>query len=351
MKKIILRLLLSLLLLAGAYGAYRLWLLHGTAPHTVSCIYSSGSAVWINADSLLAGLDQEGLHAEAVESEDPFAAALEALQDGSTILIVSLDTAPANFSILDAAAARGATLFFVGEYPGDAFLAAYDKAYYVGSRAEYAGELAGDAAAQAFRSGAAADINQDQLLAYLSTDADTAVKQTWFSSLLQESEHYGVYTADAVSPYVQDSITADDAESVDAAESSASSISQAADPWSNLAYAPEMIVALGAEDFAQSRQYASNAGWLSRELPPYWIGFAMGARQAAQMRQDGCNAVVYYDADSVTDTILKMVMNISRQDYVAESTGYSPDPQHAVWVPYQLLADASSEGSAASGTS
>lgn len=349
MKKLLLRLLLSVLLAGAALWVWRAWVQSGTAPHTVLYLYGS-SSVSLQQDPLLAALRENGLDAAAVQTSDVLAAAEEASRGGTSVLILELEQAPSDMGLLKTAAAHDTQLFFVGAYPGSSYLDSYDAAYFIGSRDAFAGELAGDAVAMAYREGTLADADGNLLLDYLSAADESPAQAARQESLLTECEHYGVYTESALSA-LQEQTQAEDAQSVTADSPAATAVPaelSLSTRWADLAYDPDVLLCYSQEQFAEAKAAAQAAGWLDRASPIYFAATAASREQAVQMQADGCNIVVYYDVQAVTDTVTQMVLNFSRQDYIAQGAAYSPDEHRALWLPYRLLESGAANAGASS---
>jgi hypothetical protein len=370
MKRALKILIPTILLLAAAVWAVQRWIDTGTAAARAVCIYSAESAQALDVEAVSAALEAGGLSASVIETDDVAEQAQASLRDGASVLIVSLDAVPENKSLLDAAQTHDADLFFTGIYPGDDYLDAYDKAYYVGSRPEYAGELIGRAAAMAWRAGTLPDANGDLLAEYLAAGSG-APAETMLESALAECEHYGVYTQPCRIAYAADAQAADsssaaaDAQAVsgaaDAAAASAATDASAQSvlaqtpetDWDGLDFEPEVILCFGGSACTDARSAADARGWTSRADPPVFFAVTESFTQAQQAADSGCSTVIYYDSAAVSTAVSQMVLNLCRQNYIAQDTGLSPDAHRALWVPYQTYTAAAADAadSAAQGDS
>ncbi|MCI2047608.1 MAG: hypothetical protein LKJ90_07825 [Faecalibacterium sp.] len=367
MKRILKAALVALLLAGLTVFAVHTWVHAGANAESAVCVYAPSAAPALDYESVVQTLDEAGIAATLDPNEDDvLAAAKRHLDAGATVLVIGLDQAPEDDSLLQAANAKNANLFFVGAYPGDDYLNSYDKAYYIGSHAEYGGELAGKAAAMIYRNGVIADQTGNALLDYLSTPLNADAEKTLLRYTLAECEHYGVYSESSLTPHA----AADSSASSEAgtsletelglhtgtAESAAftpdySSLSEGAAAlqaaWVDLEYEPEILYCFGAPALQSAEEYAQCSGWMDRACPVQFICFTQSLVEAQQADDGTCGTIVYYDVDAASAAVSHMILNVIQQNYIAESTGLSLDENDALWVPYQLYSSAENNTPAA----
>ncbi len=368
MKRIAKAALAAVLLLGLAGFIFYTWVHAGTNAETAVCLYAPGAAEALDYESIVTTLDQAGISATLdANKDDVLAAAERHVNAGATVLVIGLDAAPTDDALLQAASAKNANLFFVGVYPGDDYLNSYDKAYYIGSRPEYGGELAGKAAAMIYRNGVIADQTGNALLDYLSTPLDNNAQKTLLQYTLAECEHYGVYSESSLTPHAAaDSSASSEAGgttletelglNTGAASGAAftpdySTLSEGAaalqTAWADLEYQPEIIYCFGASALQSAEEYAKCSGWLDRACPVQFICFTKNLREAQQADDGICGTIVYYNAEAASEAISQMILNLTQQNDIAESTGLSLDENDALWVPYQLYSSAENDTPAA----
>lgn len=343
--------LVSVLLLAAAGLLFRVWLQSGTVRHRVACLYSNASAYALDYETVVQQLNEAGMDAAAYQTQDLADQAGTCLAGGASVLVVGLDAVPADTSLLEAAARYSADVFLVGTYPGDDYMASYDKVYYVGSRPEYAGELAGQDAALAYRGGAIPDLTGNLLLDYLSAGMEDGNAAVTLAYAVQECEHYGVYSQSCLPQYTAEAEAEEEAEEAadsDAAlaepftppEGMSEGAAALAQAWLTRVYEPELIYCAGLDALVSAQEYADFAGWSTRENPVSYVLFTDSLGEAQQGVSRGCATVIYYDAEAVGKCIVQMCINLAQQNYIAEDTGFAPDEHSSLWVPYAMLRSA-----------
>lgn len=346
--KMLAAVLFSLVLLGAAWRLVHIWLYAGSTSIRAACIYSESSAWALDYEAVAAQLNESGLETAVCVTEDVLSEAKAQLSDGVSVLVLGLDQAGPDAALLEAAAAQQADLFLVGEHPGDNYLDAYDKVYYIGSRAAYAGELAGQATALAYRGGGIPDLTGNLLLDYLPAGGGSAAADTMLEYALQECEHYGVYTQSCLPQYSEEAeaeLEADAAEAETEPEPElpaglSEGAAALAFAWRGLETEPEVIYCMDLPALEAAQEYAAYAGWTERETPVAYVAFTANKGQAQQAVSRGCGTVIYYDGEAIGRCAVQMIRNLTQQTYIAANTGLSPDSHAALWVPYQVYRSA-----------
>ncbi len=301
-------------------------------PRPVGLVQNT-DASYLDEEALSAALSEEGFTL-LTHSEGDTAADLEALLDEGTELVflaLAEDQTDLAQGLLSQAAEANATLVFLGACPDETLLESYDKAWYLGASPAYGGEVLGKALADAFRDGQLRDENTDGLLQYRPyTEEDPDFADTLVSYTLQECEHYGVFSAQ----YAPGNLAAEEEEESQAGLDEFEKLLLAQQEEEELAAAelpPELLLAANAANTLQALAEAEEFGWDSASL----ACFAASREEAAQLRQEGADAAVYYDLDEVTRLARLMAANREEGNDLAQDTGYFPDGRKLL-VPYQL---------------
>ncbi len=330
MKRLFKRFVGSLFLLLLALFIFQRWILSGRKPVKADFLYTQPTVFAMDYQSTADALASRGMETSVAVTDNWEADAKRALVNGADLLVLGIDTPPQDNSLLEQAKTSDSSLFFVGAYPGDAYLSQYDKAYYVGSRSSFAGELAGRQMADAFSSGVIPDANQNLLLDYLvaSDECDLPL----FQQSLIECEHYGIY--------LQNCLSQIDADSSDPLTESA------APNWSECAVQPEVMLCSSFSSLQSAIEWADEKGW--QDIT--YVSFVNSMEQAAQAQQLGCHITVYYDAESISSTVSSLIIHLVHQESITEGLFFAPDEYGAIWIPYQLLGSAAAQPNATSNT-
>lgn len=255
-------------------------------------------------------------------SGDPLEQARTLLEQGALALVLDMVQAPedpAAFSSL--AAEYQIPMIWLGEYPGRAALE-YENCWYVGSDPAQAGELLGQEAAMLFRDGTAADQNGDLLLQYVwAGNTGFSGSATLKKYILDECEHYGVYTADAGSL---------SAGMQDLAEQAALELAEPAAQPEILFFSDPQ--ALEAMELARP----SLAWWGEGALLPV-LTTAGSETEAAELIESGrALAVAWYDGAEASRLTAAMLQNAATLSFVGQGQDIQPDGQTFA-IPYQLM--------------
>ena len=191
--------ILEFYLIAGTLCAcgYAALLLGGYFDQAPRAVYiQQEGAEGAFADQIAAMLGDDLRLTIADSGDDLLTQATELLESDACALVLDLKTIPENAQALtELAREKQIALIWLGARP-DAKVLEYENSWYVGSDPAQAGELLGEQAAMLFREGTAADRNADLLLQYVwagnTAFADAGTLQQY---ILDECEHYGVYTA------------------------------------------------------------------------------------------------------------------------------------------------------------
>lgn len=255
-------------------------------------------------------------------SGDPLEQARTLLEQGALALVLDMAHTPDDPAAFSALAAEYQTpLIWLGEYPGRAALD-YENCWYVGSDPAQAGELLGQEAAMLFREGSAADRNGDLLLQYIwAGSTDFSGSSTLKKYILDECEHYGVYTAEVASL---------NAGEQDLAE-------QAALELAELSAQPEILYfsdPLALESMELARP--SLPWWAEGESLPV-LTTAASKEEASELIQNGrAFAVAWYDGEAASELTAAMLLNAASLSFVGQGQDIQPDGQTFA-IPYQLM--------------
>lgn len=366
MKHFLLWTLRILLIAAVVFGCYELTLyLSGQfdPPVMVGYLDAAEGAVWVDAARLEGAVTAQeiGFSRRQTAPERLPETARELCDAGARALVIVLneplksDTAE---ELLALARERGTTLLFAGEDPGESALGEDDLAWYIGSDPALAGEVLGQRAAMLFREGDAPDLNEDHLLQYVwLADPEDAHANTLRRYILEECEHYGVYSTEL------DSLRAPAEELY----------KQALERWEALGTRPEIILCSGPRAAEAALQAADALGWRQIEEPQAGeeepeeepaeeeadeeepeeeetaaaraafipiLCAAPDSPAAHALVEDGTLAgCCYYDLDGVTDALALLAVNAAQREYVARDTELVPNG-HEFLLPYLAVSDA-----------
>lgn len=321
MKKWLKRILFSLCLLLLSFWIVQQWLAISVTDTTtqVALLYTNTASYAMNYQSVAQELAAQGMQTSVNVADDWQQEGIRAIQNGASIVILGTDTAPENNDLITYAKRHKASLFFVGNYPGDEYLASYDKAYFVGSRMEYASELAGQEIAHAFSNQEITDVNGNLLLDYLI--AFDKPEYPLFPNTLEECEHYGVYVQNCLPP-----IPKPDPDEPDLI------LPGAPASWTDCTVAPELILCGNFSDFKKAAAWVDENGWQNVS----YATFTNSVQQAEEAADMGCRVMVYYDTKFISDTVTLLTHNLAMHNSLAEGLALAPDEAGAFWVPYQL---------------
>lgn len=321
MKKIIQRILFSLCLLSLAFWILQQWLSLSIADNTAqgALLYTDIASYALNYDDVAQKLTEQGIPAHAAVVDDWQSEAIQAITNGASFVILGTDTAPENTDLLTCAEQHQASVIFVGNYPGENYLASYDKAYFVGSRLEYASELAGEAMARAFRNQKIVDRNENLLLDYLI--AFDLPEHSLFTGTLKECEHHGVYVQNCLPPMLKPQ---PDETDVVLPEVPAS--------WTDCATAPEMILCGNFHELEKAVAWVTEHNWQDVSYAAF-MNHMDEVEKAADM---GCGIMVYYDTQSISDTVAQLTQALIQRQSIVDTLHFAPDDTGAFWIPYQL---------------
>lgn len=316
MKAWLRRILLSLVLvLAAGFIAYR-WLGYSSGGTKATLLYTENASYAIRYQEIARTLTNRGVSSSAHLVQDWQTEGIRAIARGASVVVIGIDVTPTSYRLLDYAAQKDASLFFVGTYPGDEYLSHYDKAYYVGSRIEYAGELAGKEMAQLFTEDPTIDLNGNLLLDYLvaSDHPDFPL----FPYTLEECEHYGVYVQNVFPPLPPEDV-----------------LDGTPDPhWTDCTVQPEVLLCGSFSDLKKAIELVQANNWTDVPL----ISFMSTSQEAEQAVAMGCDAIVYYDTISIGNSVVTLIQHLVQRESIAEGLTFAPNAYGAVWLPYQLYA-------------
>ncbi len=325
MKKAIQRILFSLCLLLLAFWILRQWLSLSNADNTaqVALLYTDIASYALNYDDVAQELTEQGISAHATTVEDWQNEAIQAITNGASFVILGTDTAPENNDLLTCAEQHQASVIFVGHYPGEDYLASYDKAYFVGSRLEYASELAGEAMARVFKNQKIVDRNENLLLDYLI--AFDLPEHQLFSDTLEECEHHGVYVQNCFPPILKPEPDETDMIPPDTSAS-----------WTDCTTAPEMILCGNFHDLEKAVTWVNEHKWQDVSYAAF-MNHIEEVEKAADM---GCSIMVYYDTKYISDTVAQLTQALMQHQSIIDTLHFASDETGAFWIPYQLRTDA-----------
>lgn len=314
MKQWFRRILLSLALVLAAAWMVHIWLGYSSNDIHATLLYTESSSYAIRYQEVARTLTNRGIPSSARLVQDWEKEAIRAIARGASVVVIGADTQPLDYRLLDYAEQSDASLFFVGTYPGEDYLAHYDKAYYIGSRIEYAGELAGQEMAKLFTNHPALDQNGNLLLDYLV--ASEHPDHPLFPYTLGECEHYGVYVQNVFPPQPL--------------EEGIGEIS--APRWTECTVKPEVVLCGSFPELKETVEWIQANEWQDVSL----VSFMSTTQEAQQAVAMGCDAIVYYDTLAIGDSVVSLVQHLVQRESLAEGLAYAPDAYGAVWLPYQL---------------
>ena len=323
MKQILLNIFKGLLLVGGigACIVFFLFTLDFFTPQpSVGLLVAPSGKTYLDRAALESGLEAEGIELLTAASGEGYATAADRLlAAGAQVLIVPQDSASVDASLLAAAEEADASVFFVGESPSSATLAASAKLWYLGSLAAHGGELLGKAMAMDYREGTIADANGDLLLQYyLYQSAPDEEQNDLASYALAECEHYGVYTAQVNYTDGEGAPLPFDAEAL-AGQG-----------------APEIILCTSLEDAQAALETAAALGWLEGEQPVRIYAAADTPEEANALLAGGVQAVAHYDPAAMGATAAKMALNALAHQFPGLGTELSSDEAGRFILPYGL---------------
>lgn len=317
MKGLFKRILGSLLLLLLAFFLVYQWIISDKKAVEATILYTSPTTYAMDYQSVADTLASPEVDVAVSLTENWETDAKNALNAGADLLVLGIDTLPQDTSLLTLASDTQASLFFVGIYPGDDYLAAYDKAYYVGSRACFAGELAGQQMADLFGSDKLVDANQNLLLDYLVATDDSGLPL--FEQALIECEHYGVYLQNCLPETITTPSSAVDETS--------------APHWTDCPVPPEIMLCSSFSSLQSAMEWANEKDWQNIT----YVSFVNSMEQAEEAQQTGSDITVFYDAESVSNTVSSLISHLVRQESLTEGLPFAPDSYGAIWIPYQIF--------------
>lgn len=324
MKKVIHRILFSFCLLLLAFWILQQWLSLSVADNTaqVALLYTDLASYALNYDDVAQELTEQGIPAHAAVVEDWQGEAIQAITNGASFVIVGTDTAPENNDLLTCAKRYQASVIFVGHYPGEDYLASYDKAYFVGSRLEYASELAGEEMARAFKDQKITDRNENLLLDYLI--AFDLPEHQLFSDTLEECEHHGAYVQNCFPPMLKPESDEDAVILPDTPTS-----------WTDCTTAPEMILCGNFHDLEKAVAWVKEHEWQDVS----YAAFMNHIEEVEKAADLGCSIMVYYDTKYISDTVAQLTQALIQHQSIVDTLHFASDETGAFWVPYQLRTD------------
>ena len=323
MKRILLFLLKALLVLGGAAVCIAFYLytigFFDLSP-AVGLLPAPSGKAYLDSAALQTALEEQGVALlEAQPDEDREQAAARLLEQGARMLIVAQDDAAVSAALLQRAQTAGAAVLFVGQSPEASALAVGENVWYLGSLAAYGGELLGHAMAMDYRDGLTADANGDHLLQYyLYQSEDTPDQRQLAAYALEESEHYGVYTAPVSYTGGDGAPLAFDAEAL-AGQTP-----------------PEAILCTNAQDARAALAVAAALGWLDSEQPVRVYAAADTPQQADELVSEGVRAAAFYDPAAIAGAAAQMALNALEFQFVGLDTGLAPDAEGRFLLPYGL---------------
>lgn len=255
-------------------------------------------------------------------SGDPLEQARALLDQGVFALVLDLSAAPEDPA---AFAALGeeyqVPLIWLGAYPGRDALE-YENGWYVGSDPAQAGELLGQEAAMLFREGTAADRNGDLLLQYVwAGNTGFTGSATLKKYILDECEHYGVYTAEA---------GALNGGEQDLAE-------QAALELAEPAAQPEILFFSDLQALESMELARPSLAWWADDASLPVLTTAASEEEAAELTGSGrAFAVAWYDGEEASRLTAAMLQNAASLSFVGQGQDIQPDGQTFA-IPYQLM--------------
>lgn len=316
MKGLFKRIVGSLLLLLLAFFLVYKWISYDQKAAKVVFLHTNPTAFAMNYQAVADDLISQKMDVTVSSTENWETDAASALSNGADVLVLGIDTLPQNTNLLEQASEVQASLFFVGVYPGDDYLAAYDKAYYVGSRACFAGELAGQQMANLFGSEKLVDANQNLLLDYLVATDDSDLNL--FQQALIECEHYGVYLQNCLPQTVAAPSDADE---------------NHIPHWTDCPTQPEVLLCSSFSSLQSAIAWADEKGW--QDIT--YVSFVNSMEQAQQAQQAGSDITIFYDAESISSTIFSLITHLIQQESLTEGLSFAPDSYGAIWIPYQTF--------------
>lgn len=255
-------------------------------------------------------------------SGDPLEQARVLLDQGVLALVLDMAQAPgdpAAFSEL--AAEYQIPLIWLGVYPGKEALE-YENCWYVGSDPAQAGELLGQEAAMLFRDGTAADQNGDLLLQYVwAGNTGFSGSATLRKYILDECEHYGVYTAEVGSL---------NGSAQDLAEEAALELAEPAAQ-------PEILLCSDPQALESMELARPSLAWWGEESALPVLTTAGSQEEAAELIETGrALAVAWYDGAEASRLTAAMLQNAASLSFVGQGQDIQPDGQTFA-IPYQLM--------------
>ena len=314
------RLVLSALLIMAGWWVFQQWMAPAANSHVKAAILYTDET-WYAAyyDALASALRGRGMESEAVCVEDWEKQAIRSIARGADVVVIGTHTPPQDDRVITYAQDQNAVLVFLGATPGEEYLSRYDRAYFVGSRIAYAGELAGKAMADSFMDGRFPDYNGNLLLDYLI--ASDLPEFPLFPNTLQECEHFGVYTQNALLNLILDS----------AAQAEVPEEERVAPVWTDSTVQPEVILCGSFPDLEKAIALSAEKGWENVN----YTAFMRSTDQAVQAVEMGCGAIIYYDAKTVSEVLEAMIINLSNHADISDGVAYAPSAAGEIWIPYQ----------------
>lgn len=255
-------------------------------------------------------------------SDDLLAQAGGLLDQGACALVLDLKTAPENAQALSALAQeRQVALIWLGDRPAAEALE-YENSWYVGSDPAQAGELLGEQAAMLFREGTAADRNADLLLQYVwAGNTKFSGVGTLRQYILDECEHYGVYTAEVASLSGTEQNLAEQA------------AAEVAEP----AAQPEILFCSDPQALTSLELARPSLSWWAEDSGLPVLTTAASQAAASDLIQSGqASAVAWYDGDTASRLVSAMLLNTASLRFVGQGEDIQPDGQFFA-VPYRLM--------------
>ena len=319
LKQLFFRLLLSAALIVFCWWIFVQWLSPSMNRHVKAAIlYTEESWYAAYYEPLASALRGRGMESEAVCVDDWEKQAIRAIARGADVVVIGTHKPPQDDRVITYAEDQGATLLFIGSTPGEEYLSRYDRAYFIGSRIEYAGELAGQTMADSFMDGRFPDLNGNLLLDYLI--ASDLPEYPLFPGTLQECEHFGVYTQNALLNLILESAQSDIPEE-----------ERVPPVWTDSTVQPEVILCGSFADLEKAIALSAEKGWVGVN----YTAFMRSKDQAVEAVEMGCGAIIYYDAKTVSEVLEAMIVNLSDHAAISEGLPYAPSEPGEIWIPYQ----------------
>ena len=317
--------ILEFYLIAGTLCAcgYAALLLGGYFDQAPRAVYiQQEGAEGAFADQIAAMLGDDLRLTIADSGDDLLTQATELLESDACALVLDLKTIPENAQALtELAREKQIALIWLGARP-DAKVLEYENSWYVGSDPAQAGELLGEQAAMLFREGTAADRNADLLLQYVwagnTAFADAGTLQQY---ILDECEHYGVYTAQVGSLNGTEQDLAEQA-GVELAEPSAQ---------------PEILFFSDPQALESMELARPSLPWWAEDSSLPVLTTTPSREVASSLIQKGqAAAVAWYDGTTASQLVTAMLRNTAALRFVGQGEDIQPDGQFFA-VPYQLM--------------